>query len=50
MKQMINKGRGLGLHLAYADDYSIQLMPPLTIERKTLNQGLEIFIKIIKSI
>lgn len=50
MISFIEKTRTRGLHLANADSYSFQLMPPLTIERNTLNKGLEIFIKEIKSL
>ncbi len=49
MVRFIEKARSNGLHLANADSYSFQLMPPLTIERKVLDNGLEIFIKEIKS-
>lgn len=45
MKTMIDYARKKGLHLAYADDYNFQIMPPLTIERDILNKGIEIFIK-----
>ncbi|PIY71529.1 hypothetical protein COY87_05715 [Candidatus Roizmanbacteria bacterium CG_4_10_14_0_8_um_filter_33_9] len=48
MREMIEKAGRLGLHLAYADDYNFQIMPPLTIERDVLNKGIEIFIKMIK--
>jgi len=48
MKQMIEKARKLGLHLAYADDYNFQIMPPLTIEINVLDKGIEIFLKTIK--
>lgn len=49
IRLMIDKARNLGLHLAYADNFSFQIMPPLTIERKILDQGVEIFVKTIKS-
>src|SRR3989344_1694695 len=39
-----------GLHTISDHDSNIQLMPPLTIERKTLNQGLEILIDVIKKL
>ncbi len=45
MKTMIDYARKKGLHLAYADDYNFQIMPPLTIEKDTLDKGIEIFIK-----
>jgi len=49
MVQFIKKARSKGLHLANADSYSFQIMPPLTIERNVLDKGLEIFVKGIKS-
>ncbi|MEK7597420.1 MAG: aspartate aminotransferase family protein [Patescibacteria group bacterium] len=50
MVRFIEKTKSKGLHLANADSFSFQLMPPLTIERNVLDKGLEIFIKEIKSI
>ncbi|MFA6017440.1 MAG: aspartate aminotransferase family protein [Patescibacteria group bacterium] len=50
MSQLILKMREQGLHLAYSDDFSFQLMPPLTIERSVLDRGIEIFVKEIKSL
>lgn len=37
----------LGLLVAI-DSYNLQLMPPLTIDRKVLDQGLDIFVKAVK--
>ncbi len=48
MREFISKARYMGLHLAYADETNFQLMPPLTIERKDLDQGIEIFVKLLK--
>lgn len=48
MTKFIENARAKGLHLANADSYSFQIMPPLTIERKVLDQGLEIFISLLK--
>lgn len=39
-----------GLHTISDHDSTIQLMPPLTIERKTLDKGLEILIDVIKKL
>ncbi|MBW7960477.1 aspartate aminotransferase family protein [Patescibacteria group bacterium] len=50
MPKFIEKARRKGLHLANADSYSFQIMPPLTISRKDLNKGLEIFVKNVKEI
>jgi len=36
-----------GLHLTSDLEANIQLMPPITIERKTLDKGIEIFISVI---
>jgi 4-aminobutyrate aminotransferase-like enzyme len=47
MVKLIEKLNRKGLHLTYADDFNFQLMPPLTIERKTLDQGLGIFIDLL---
>ncbi|MBI4973080.1 aminotransferase class III-fold pyridoxal phosphate-dependent enzyme [Candidatus Roizmanbacteria bacterium] len=48
MRDFISKARNNGLHLAYADETNFQLMPPLTIERKDLDRGIEIFIDLLK--
>lgn len=48
MIKFIEKARNKGLHLANADSYSFQIMPPLTIERKVLDEGLRIFINLFK--
>lgn len=50
MIKFIEKARSQGLHLANADSFSFQIMPPLTIERNVLDKGIEIFINQIKSI
>lgn len=39
-----------GLHLTYDMDNHLQIMPPLTIERETLDEGLDILISTIKEI
>lgn len=39
-----------GLHTISDHDSTIQLMPPLIIERRTLDKGLEIFIDVIKKL
>ncbi len=49
MMKFIEKARSQGLHLANADSFSFQIMPPLTTGRNILDSGLEIFIKTIKS-
>jgi 4-aminobutyrate aminotransferase len=38
-----------GLHLTGDDESTIQVMPPLTIDRKSLDEGLDILIECIKS-
>lgn len=47
MKKIINHARQIGLHLAYADDYNFQLMPPLTIKKDILDKGIEMFVNIL---
>lgn len=49
MVKFIEKARDQGLHLANADSFSFQIMPPLTIKRNVLDEGIGIFIKAIKS-
>ena len=49
MIKFIETAREKGLHLANADNYSFQIMPPLTIERNILDNGIEIFVKTLKS-
>lgn len=46
---IVQTAKAKGLYIPLGDDANIQLMPPLTIERKDLDKGLEIFIKIVKS-
>lgn len=50
MIKFIESVRNKGLHLANADSFSFQIMPPLTIKRKDLEKGLEIFVDSVKSI
>ncbi len=47
--RLIDEAYKNGLHLCKSSDNSFQIMPPLTIERKTLDQGIEIFVKTLKS-
>lgn len=47
---IISAARKKGLHITYADDFNFQLMPPLTIDKKDLDQGIELFVKTIESI
>lgn len=49
MVKFIETVRNKGLHLANADSFSFQIMPPLTIERNVLDMGLEILTDSIKS-
>jgi len=50
MKKLIIHARKKGLHLAFADSYGFQIMPPLNIERNVLEKGLKIIIDTVKSI
>lgn len=47
---IIDTARANGLHLAVAEAYVLQLMPPLTIERPVLDEGIEILVKTIKQV
>lgn len=49
-KKVVEEAFKKGLHLIIGDGANIQLMPPLTIERKDLDKGLEILIDIIKNV
>jgi len=49
MIKFIEKIRNKGLHLANADSFSFQIMPPLTIKRNVLDTGLEILTDSINS-
>ncbi len=49
MVKFIESVRNKGLHLANADSFSFQIMPPLTIKRDTLDKGLGILTDSIKS-
>lgn len=48
-KRVIDKCFEKGLHLVLGDGGNIQIMPPLTIERKDLDKGIAIFIDSTKS-
>lgn len=48
VRDLAHDARKKGLHLVYSDEYNFQLMPPLTIEKKDLDQGIEIFVKLLK--
>lgn len=48
-KKIVDTTYEKGLHLCKSSETGLQLMPPLTIERKILNSGLEILIGILKS-
>lgn len=48
-RKIIAKAHQNGLHLAYSNDYNQQIMPPLTIERKVLDKGIDILIDVVES-
>lgn len=50
LKKIISKCQEKGLHVISDNESNLQLMPPLTINRKLLNNGIEIFIKAVKSL
>ncbi len=49
-KKLVTDARAQGLHLAEVDETILQLMPPLTIERTVLDQGLDILIAELKKL
>jgi len=49
MVKFIENVRNKGLHLANADSYSFQIMPPLTITREVFDKGLEILTDSIRT-
>ncbi len=49
-EKIITEAFKRGLHLTNGGSNLIQLMPPVTIEKKVLDEGLSIFIGVIKSI
>lgn len=49
IKKILDAAYEKGLHICKTSETGFQLMPPLTIERKVLNQGLEIFIECLKN-
>ncbi|MBI4097932.1 MAG: aminotransferase class III-fold pyridoxal phosphate-dependent enzyme, partial [Candidatus Levybacteria bacterium] len=50
MGKVVNKARENGLHLAMCGDGNIQLMPPLTIDRPILEQGIGIFLTTVRKL
>ncbi len=48
-KKIIDSVYEKGLHVCKSSETGIQLMPPLTIERKVLDQGLEILVDMLNS-
>lgn len=48
--KVVNKAIKKGLHLVTDNESVIQIMPPLTIERKVLDAGLEILINTVNSV
>jgi len=48
-RNVMSVARKKGLHITYADDYNFQLMPPLTIEKKDVDLGIEILVNTLKS-
>jgi 4-aminobutyrate aminotransferase-like enzyme len=49
-KKLVAEAYKNGLHIVLGDGGNIQLMPPLTIERETLDAGLNILINCLQSI
>ncbi|OGM21917.1 hypothetical protein A2863_04710 [Candidatus Woesebacteria bacterium RIFCSPHIGHO2_01_FULL_38_9b] len=50
LKKIINVARENGLHLVGDNESVIQLMPPLTIDRASLDKGLEILVETINNV
>lgn len=47
---VVEKAYAKGLHLVSGDETTVQLMPPLTIKRDILDQGVEILVSVIGSL
>ena len=47
--KIVHRAFASGLHVIGDNESTIQLMPPLTIHRRTLDEGLDILIDCIKS-
>lgn len=47
---VVEKAQKKGLHLVSGNEVNIQLMPPLTITRETLDKGIDILVSVIKSL
>ncbi len=47
---VIQKSYEKGLHLIFGGDGNIQIMPPLIIDKKTLQKGVDIFIAAVKTV
>ena len=48
-KKIVKQALKNGLHLVLGDGGNIQLMPPLTIERKVLDKGIDILVDVVNS-
>lgn len=48
MEKVVDNAGKKGLHLANCYNNNIQIMPPLTIDKQTLQKGIEIFIDTVK--
>jgi acetylornithine/succinyldiaminopimelate/putrescine aminotransferase len=47
VKDVLAKAFSLGLHIAETNEGTLQLMPPLTIERATLDEGISILVNVL---
>lgn len=50
VKKVVNKTRFKGLHLVSDGEQNIQIMPPLTIDRKNLDKGISILVAVIREL
>jgi acetylornithine/N-succinyldiaminopimelate aminotransferase len=50
VEKVVEKAFQNGLHLVSDHESNIQLMPPLTIDKKILSEGLDIFVSVIKDL
>lgn len=49
VKDVVSKALATGLHIAESGEDTLQLMPPLTIDRATLDEGIGILVGILSS-
>lgn len=50
VNKIVEKAQNKGLHIVSDNENNIQLMPPLTIDRKNLNKGIDILTSVFKRV